>query len=128
MSKSKNQTSSVDANAEEISKLTSEAKDLIKSIGAEDGDFNLDQNAEGLNSVISTLKDMQAQKELDAEAAKEKEAEVPEGAVNLINVTPYTHHNPYSNIRFEPGVRVEGIILDSWTECQCDAGILELID
>ncbi len=127
MSKSKNQTSSTDANADEILKLTSEAKELIKALGAKDGDFNLDQNAEGLNSVISTLKDMQAQKELDEEA-KAKKDKVPEGAVSLINITPYTHHNPYSNIRFEPGVRVEGIVLDSWTECQCDAGILELID
>jgi len=45
----------------------------------------------------------------------------------MVNVTNYTHFNPYTNIRFEPGIHVK-TPLDSWTECQYEAGILQLVD
>ncbi len=130
MAKQNSKPATVDTAEEEIAKLTEEAKGLMEILGAKDGDFNLDQNVEGLKGVIETLKDLQAEKELEAEAKAKAEAkvEIPEGAVNLINTTDYSHNNPYTNIRFDPGVRVEGVVLDSWTECQCDAGILELVD
>lgn len=47
---------------------------------------------------------------------------------NIINVSGYKHLDPYANIGFPPGVRVENVKVSSWMQCQIDAGILKEVD
>lgn len=56
-----------------------------------------------------------------------EEKKIPETIKTFNMMSKIYMVNPYKKIAFVPGSITQDIVIDSWTQCQIDAGLLEKV-